>query len=69
MRGQASFVVVMCQQLGLRENGFGELGFECLGDALMVLLAGAFQQRLVGRVLDQGMFEAVGCRWRLPLLV
>ena len=51
LRGQAGLCVVVCQQLGLRGNGFRERGFECLGDALMVVLLGALEQRLVGRVL------------------
>ena len=35
----------------------------------MILLAGAPQQGLIGRILDQGMLEAVRRLRRQPLLV
>ena len=40
-----------------------------MGNVLMMPLAGAAQQGLIRRLLDQGMLEEVGClRWQ-PLLV
>src|SRR5207245_185419 len=47
-------------QLGLRLDGLRELDLQRLGDALMVLLTGAPQQRLIRHVLDERMLERVG---------
>ena len=59
----------MGQQLGLGGAEVGKLRLQHLGNALMVLLAGAAQQGLIGRILDQGVLEAIhGLRWQ-PLLV
>ena len=35
--------------------------FQHLGNLLVILLPGALEQRLIGRVLDQGMLEEVAC--------
>ena len=59
----------MCQQFRLGGDDLGERGFEDFGNALVVLLARALQERLVGRVLDQGVLEAVRRLGRCPLLV
>jgi hypothetical protein len=60
---------MMCHQLGL---GLGNLWKSCdeyLRNALMVLLARAPQERLIGGILDQGMLEDIrGLGWQ-PLLV
>ena len=62
LRVQAGLGVVMRHQFGLRRNGLWEPCFQHLGDTLMVSLARAPQQRLIGRILDQGMLEAyVAC--------
>jgi hypothetical protein len=55
----------MCHQLGL---GLGNLWKSCdeyLRNALMVLLARAPQERLIGGILDQGMLEDIrGLGWQ-----
>ena len=67
--GQPGLRIVMRNQLWLRLDDLRELCLHHLGNALMVLLAGAPRQGLIGRVLDQGMFEAVGgARWPAPLI-
>jgi hypothetical protein len=50
---------VMRQQFRLGGNSLGKLRFQHLGNALMVLLPGAAQQRLIGRVLNQRVLEQV----------
>src|SRR5262249_3588111 len=55
----ASLLVVMRQHLELRRELVCELRLEDLGDARVVLPSGSAQQRLVGRVLDQGVLEGV----------
>ena len=35
----------------------------------MILLSGALEQRLIGRILNQGMFEEVARLWRQPALI
>jgi hypothetical protein len=57
---QACLRVVMSQQFGLRLAELGKARLHHLGNALMVLLAGAPQQGLIGRVPDQGVLETVG---------
>jgi hypothetical protein len=44
-------------QLGLYKRG--EADFEDLGNLLVHLLSGAFEQRRIGRVLDQGVFKQI----------
>ena len=59
----------MGQQLGLRLAALGKARLQHLGNALMVLLAGAPQRGLIGCFLDQGVFKEVGrLRWQ-PLLI
>ena len=53
-------------RLGLAD--LGEARLQHVGNALMVLLAGTAEQRLIGRLLDEGMLEEVG-RLRRPPLV
>ena len=57
---EPSLSIVMGQQLGLRLAALGKARLQHLGNALMVLLAGATQQRLIGHVLDECMLERVG---------
>ena len=57
---------MMGQQSGWVSTRSGKLRLQHLGNALMVLLPRAPQQRLIGRVLDQGMLEAVGRLRRQP---
>src|ERR671922_2453505 len=56
---EPSLGIVMGQQLGLRLAALGKMCLQHLGNTLMVLLARAAQQGLVGGVLDQRMLEAV----------
>jgi hypothetical protein len=56
----ASGGVVLGDQLWLRRDDLRELGLQLLGDALMILLAGAPQQRLIRHVLDECMLEHIG---------
>jgi hypothetical protein len=51
----------MRQQLGLRLDHLGKLHLQHLRNALVILLPGAPQQRLVGRFLDQGVLEEIRC--------
>jgi hypothetical protein len=60
--------VVLGHQLWLRLDGLRELGLQCLGNALMVLLAGAPQQRLIRHIPDERMLERVGGLRRRPPL-
>ena len=53
--------VVMRQQLGLRLDQLGKPCLQHLGNVLVILLPRAPEQRLIGRVLDEGMLEGV-CR-------
>jgi hypothetical protein len=69
LRGQAGLGVVVSEEFGLGLDRLRKLGFQCGGDALVVLLAGALQQRLIRRILDEGVLEAVGRLWRGPLFV
>jgi hypothetical protein len=46
-------------QLGLRLGNFRKLRLQDLGNALMVLLPRTPEQRLIRRVLDQGVLEEV----------
>jgi hypothetical protein len=49
---EAGLGAVMRQHLGLGLDDVGKLCLQRLRDALMVLLAGAPQQRLIGGLLD-----------------
>ena len=61
--GEARLGVVIRQQFRLGLGGLGKLRLQHLGNVLMVPLASAPQQRLIRRILDQGMLEEV-CRLR-----
>jgi hypothetical protein len=66
---EPSLGIMMGQQPGLRLAALGKARLQHLGNALMVLLAGAPQQRLIGCFLDQGMLKEVRrLRWQ-PLLI
>jgi len=60
---------VVRHQLRAGLDRVGEAAFEQFGDLAVILLAGAPQQRLVGRVLDQRMLEHVARTRRPPALV
>ena len=66
---QACLRIVMRQQLGLGLAEVGKAHLQYLRNALMVLLTGAAQQRLIRCVLDQGVLEEVRRLRRQPLLV
>jgi hypothetical protein len=53
--------VVVGNQFGLFTGGSGEPSFQNLGYPLMVLLSSILEQRLIGRVLNQGVPEHVLC--------
>src|SRR6516165_2912329 len=61
--------VVLRDDFGLRFGGLGEALGQHLGNALMILLAGAPQQRLVGRVLDERVLEGVERLWWQSTLI
>ena len=58
--GTARRRVVLGDQLWLRRDGLRELRLQRLGNTLVVLLAGAPQQRLICHVLDERMLERGG---------
>jgi hypothetical protein len=49
----------MGEQFGLRLADLWELPLQHLGNSLMVVLTGTLEERLIGGVLDQRMFEAL----------
>ena len=61
--------VVVRQQFRLRGADLGEARLQHVGNALMVLLAGTAEQRLIGRILDEGVLEEVGRLRRQPPLL
>src|SRR5262249_42952149 len=61
--------VVLGDQLRLGPDSLRELGLQHLGDALMVLLAGAPQQRLIGRILNERMLKGIRRLWWYTALV
>ena len=68
-RAQARLGVVMRQQFGLGRGGVWKLRLQHLGNLPVVLLPRALEQRLVCRVLDQGVLEDVGgLRWHAALI-
>jgi hypothetical protein len=66
---QACLRVVMRHQLWLGLGRGGKVLDKGLGNALVILPAGAPQQCLIGGVLHQGMLEGVGGLGSLPILV
>ena len=51
---------VMREHLGLRDGNLSEFFLECLPNASVQMLALRLEERLVCRVLDQGVLEGVG---------
>jgi hypothetical protein len=66
---EARFRVVPGQQFGLCGCGLGKLRRQHLGNALVILLSGALEERLIRRLLDEGMLERVHGLRRYPPLV
>ena len=60
---QPGLGVVLRYHFGLRLSGLRKARRQHVRDALVVLLAGAAQQRLIGRVLDQRMLKGIDCLW------
>jgi hypothetical protein len=67
--GEARLRAVMRQEFGLGGSGLGKLCLQHLGNALMIPLPCAAQQRRIGNIADQGVFEEVGgLRWQPTLI-
>jgi hypothetical protein len=66
---EAGFCVVVGKQLGLRGRSLGKLRRQYLGSALVVVLSGALEERLIRRLLDEGMLERIHGLRRYPSLV
>src|SRR5262249_61675951 len=69
LRGEPRLSIVVGQELGLRLAALRKTRLQHLGNALMVLLARAPEQGLIGDVLDQGVSKAVRRLWRQSLLI
>ena len=67
--GQARLGEVVAQQLRLRLDGLRELSFQHLADPPVELLPLALDQRVIQRVLEQGVLEDVGATRRPTLRV
>src|SRR5215475_5227332 len=63
------FGVVMRQQLRLGLDGLRKAGCQDLPNALMILLPGASEQRLIGCLLDEDVLEHVGSLGRCAMLL
>ena len=59
MCSKPCFGVMMGHQLGLGLCCVWKLFFQYLGDLLVILLAFALEQRLIGRVLNQRVLEEI----------
>ena len=69
VRRQTGLGVVVGEQLGLGLGQVGKALDQYLRRALMILLPRAPQQRLIGRILHQGMLERIGgVRRHAPLV-
>ena len=66
---QSSLGVMMGKEFRLRFLDVRETRFQHLRNLLVILLAFALEQRLIGRVLNQRMLEEVGCLRREPALI
>jgi len=66
---QACLCIMMRQEFRLSLSGLGELGFEHQGNPLVILLSRALEQRLICRILNQGMLEKVACLRRQSSLI
>jgi hypothetical protein len=69
VRRQPRLGVVLGEQLRLSFRDLGKVFGQHLGNALVVLLARTFQERLIGCILDEGMLENVPTAWRQTALV
>ena len=69
LRRTVRFGVVMGHQFRLRARQLGKAILQQLCRPLVILLAGAFEQRLVSRILDQRMLEQVARARRAAALV
>jgi hypothetical protein len=59
----------MRQQFRLRLSRLGKLLGQHLGNALVVLLPCALEQRLIRHILDEGVLKHIGrLRWRTSLV-
>ena len=67
--GCARLGEVMRDQFGIRLDGVGKPGFQELRHLQVILLPGAFQERLVGGILNQGVLEDVLGPWRAAALI
>ena len=67
LRYEPRLGVVMRDQLGLGLDGLRKLLLQHLSDLLVILLPGALEQRLIGRILHQGMLEEIARLRRQPL--
>jgi len=66
---QTGLGVVMRYQLRLRLDGLGEAIREHLRNLAVILLPGALEERLIGRVLNEGMLEEIVGLWpQTPLI-
>ena len=61
--------VVMRHEFGLCLTRLWQLGFQDVGNALMVLLSRTFQQGGVGGILDEGMLKRIRRLWWSPSVV
>jgi hypothetical protein len=66
LRTEPGFGVVLRDQFGLGLDDLGKLRGQHLGNALVILLTGALQQRLIGGILNERGLEAVGGLWWQP---
>ena len=66
---EAGFCVMMGYQLRLGLGNVGKLRRQHLGNMLMILLARALQERLVGGILDEGVLEDLLAARRQTALV
>ncbi len=60
---------VMRQEFGLGGSDLGKLRLQHRGNALMIPLPCAAQQRLIRNITDQRVFEKVGGLWWQPTLI
>src|SRR4029453_2630355 len=66
---EARLGVVMGEQFGLSFHRLWKLGLQHLRNALVILLPGALEERLIGGLLDEGMLEDVRRLWWKTALV
>ncbi len=61
--------VVMREEFRLGLFGIWKSFCQHLSNLLVILLPLALQERLIGRVLNEGMLEEVACLWPKPALI